>query len=258
MSSFSSDLCVICLVSLDSCSAEIIHIWLPFNLKVGSILQKKPATLVKSSECSTRAYSSSKPITLISAVLGAVHLITAHVHWTTTNLSYYHQCTTSTRSASPQLVSCDCHRLQLLKRTFKDSLIIHKTTSFCICALHINTLPKHYWGKPEQPPHLIMTTAPMHGIMLSMHHLPLICHTLVPEIRVRPEMLHVFQYINVLMCMIYNSTECCLPWRLIIDKDNEIWTNAQTHGISAYWDSGAWQLANVPVCWNQKQPIGWL
>ena len=28
--------------------------------------------------------------------------------------------------------------------------------------------------------------------------------TLVPEIRVRPTMLHVFQYIDVLTCVIYN------------------------------------------------------
>ena len=39
---------------------------------------------------------------------------------------------------------------------------------------------------------------------LSMYHLPRICCTLVPEICVCPEMLHVFQYIDVLTCMIYN------------------------------------------------------
>ena len=39
---------------------------------------------------------------------------------------------------------------------------------------------------------------------LSMYHLPCVCHTLVPEIRVRPEILHVFLYINILMIyMIY-------------------------------------------------------
>ena len=47
-----------------------------------------------------------------------------------------------------------------------------------------------------------MTTAPTRGIMLSiyvsMYHLPRICRTLVPEIRVRPEMLRAFQYIEVL------------------------------------------------------------
>ena len=43
-----------------------------------------------------------------------------------------------------------------------------------------------------------------------MYHLPCVCCTLVSEIRVRPEMLHVIQYIDVLTCVIYNcmhSTE---------------------------------------------------
>ena len=43
-----------------------------------------------------------------------------------------------------------------------------------------------------------------------MYHLPRICCTLVPKIRVCPEILHVFRYIDVLMCVIYNcmhSTE---------------------------------------------------
>ena len=39
-----------------------------------------------------------------------------------------------------------------------------------------------------------------------MYHLPRVCRTLVPEIRVRPEMLCVFQYIDVLTCVIYNCT----------------------------------------------------
>ena len=43
-----------------------------------------------------------------------------------------------------------------------------------------------------------------------MYHLPHICCTLVPEIRVHPKMLCVFRYIDVLTCVIYNcmhSTE---------------------------------------------------
>ena len=43
-----------------------------------------------------------------------------------------------------------------------------------------------------------------------MYHLPRVFRTLVPEIRVRPEMLRVFRYIDLLTCMIYNcihSTE---------------------------------------------------
>ena len=36
-------------------------------------------------------------------------------------------------------------------------------------------------------------------IYLSMYHLPHICHTLVPKIRVHPKMLCLFLYIDVLM-----------------------------------------------------------
>ena len=39
-----------------------------------------------------------------------------------------------------------------------------------------------------------------------MYHLPRICHTLVPEIHVHPEMLHVFRYIDMLTCVSYNCT----------------------------------------------------
>ena len=46
-----------------------------------------------------------------------------------------------------------------------------------------------------------------------MYHLPRISRTLIPEIRVRPEILCVFCCIDVLTCMIYNCT------RLNISKD---------------------------------------
>ena len=42
---------------------------------------------------------------------------------------------------------------------------------------------------------------------LCMYHLSRICCTLGPEIRVHPEMLHVFRYIDVLTCVIYNCTQ---------------------------------------------------
>ena len=40
--------------------------------------------------------------------------------------------------------------------------------------------------------------------VLCIHVSNIFTHTPVPEIHVRPEMLHVFRYIDVLMCMIYN------------------------------------------------------
>ena len=44
-----------------------------------------------------------------------------------------------------------------------------------------------------------------HETNLSMYHLPHVCRTLVPEIRVCPEMLRVFQYIGLLTCVIYTT-----------------------------------------------------
>ena len=42
---------------------------------------------------------------------------------------------------------------------------------------------------------------------ICLYHLLRVCHTLVPKIRVRPKMLRVFQYIDVLTCVIYNCTQ---------------------------------------------------
>ena len=42
------------------------------------------------------------------------------------------------------------------------------------------------------------------GIYLCIYRLPCICRTLVLEICVRPEILRVFRYIDVLTCVIYN------------------------------------------------------
>ena len=44
------------------------------------------------------------------------------------------------------------------------------------------------------------------SIYLSMYHLPRVCHTLVSEICVRLEMLHIIRYIDMLTC-IYNCTQ---------------------------------------------------
>ena len=57
-----------------------------------------------------------------------------------------------------------------------------------------------------------MTMAPAHGIIVSIYQLPCVCCTLVPEIRIRSETLRVFQYIDMLTCVIYNC-------QLSIDDD---------------------------------------
>ena len=72
----------------------------------------------------------------------------------------------------------------------------------------------NYWGEPH-----IVTTAPARGIIVSEYvsfTIYPVCRTLVPEIRVRSEVLRVFRYIDVLTCVIYNcrlnsEDYLCLP-----------------------------------------------
>ena len=95
--------------------------------------------------------------------------------------------------------------------------------------------------------------------------IPCVCCTLVPKIRLCPEMLHVFLYIDVFTCMIYNctrlnskgdSSHLSMLWRLSTK------TGKRKHGFS-HWDSGAVatctrQLANsAPVSRNDRR-MGWL
>ena len=86
----------------------------------------------------------------------------------------------------------------------------------CVNTIIIGCVPNYNWGEPEQAAHLSWQQAHARNngiyvsIFLCLYHLPRVCHTLVPEIRLRPEMLRVFQYIDVLTCVIYNcmhSTE---------------------------------------------------
>ena len=68
-------------------------------------------------------------------------------------------------------------------------------------------------GTSMSEPHIDHDNSPCvqnNGIYVSMYHLPHACRTLVPKICVRPEMLCVFWYIDVLTCVIHNymhSTE---------------------------------------------------
>ena len=48
---------------------------------------------------------------------------------------------------------------------------------------------------------------------LGLYHLPRICCTLVHEIHVHPEILCVFQYIDVLMCVICKPGNGATQWR---------------------------------------------
>ena len=65
-------------------------------------------------------------------------------------------------------------------------------------------------GASLSEPHIDHDNGPHtrnNGMSVFMYHLPHVCRTLVPEIRVCPEMLRVFRYIDVLTCVIYNLTE---------------------------------------------------
>ena len=100
-----------------------------------------------------------------------------------------------------------------------------------------------------------------------MYHLPRVCRTLVPEICVRPEMLRVIQYSDVLTCMIYNcmhSTEQHGRLELlvsavnVIDEDRKV--NAQTHGIDRFSLLRQWNCSCPATCQhacvNQKRLMG--
>ena len=104
-------------------------------------------------------------------------------------------------------------------------------------------------GRAWASPTLIMRTAPWeqhidheNRIMVCLYHLPRVCRTLVPEIHVRPEMLHVFRYsgghVRDLLCTPPEIFYLWLHWTPRMAAD------------SAYWDSGAvaaQQLANAPA-----------
>ena len=63
------------------------------------------------------------------------------------------------------------------------------------------------FGASLSKPHIDHDNGPRmrnNGIYLCLYHLPRICCTLVHEICVHPEMLCVFQYIDMLTCVIYN------------------------------------------------------
>ena len=76
------------------------------------------------------------------------------------------------------------------------------------------------------------------SIYPSLYHLPHVCRTLVPKIHACPKMILVFWYIDVLTCVIYNSTQLntrgdwsySLPAMEIIDEDKKV--NAQIHAIN--------------------------
>ena len=82
----------------------------------------------------------------------------------------------------------------------------------------ILTIMRTRFGNTLVSPTLIMTRYHTRGVIVfenhSMYHLPRICHTHVPKIRVCPDMIHVFQYINMLTCEIVKTARtratCCL------------------------------------------------
>ena len=113
-------------------------------------------------------------------------------------------------------------------------------------------------GASLSKPHIDCNNGLPHGIMvcmyLFMYHLPHVCRTLVPEIRVRPEMLFVFQYIDLLMCVISttallngkNDWNCSrLPWRLSTKTGR---VNAQTHGINRFTLLRQWTYSCLATC----------
>ena len=78
--------------------------------------------------------------------------------------------------------------------------------------LAVDLLRKDIIGMSLSEPHIDHDNGATCRIMLSiylctcMYHLPRVCHTLIPAIRVCPKMLcvHVFRCIDLLTCIVYN------------------------------------------------------
>ena len=69
------------------------------------------------------------------------------------------------------------------------------------------------------------------SMYLSMYHLPRLCHILVPEIRVRPEILRVCLYIDVLTCVIYNCTRLLFVSTVKIINDTKTSRGMRRHRV---------------------------
>ena len=113
-------------------------------------------------------------------------------------------------------------------------------------------------GVSLSEPHIDRDNSPRtrnNGMSVSMYHLSRICRTLVPEIRVRPEMLHVFRYIDVLTCVIYNSNDYWSSGAIRVFRERlstKICRWMRRHIVqidSAYWDNGAVAARQgLPTC----------
>ena len=133
----------------------------------------------------------------------------------------------------------------------------------------------NYWGEPERAPHWSWQKSPACGIMvciyvsmyLSIYLAIYVSFTLrfshpgSQRICVRPEMFHVFWYMDDLCSHVWFKTACtqlnsknnwsfsCLRWRLSM-KTGRWKRRHMVEMDSAYWDSGAvavQQLANALV-----------
>ena len=121
-------------------------------------------------------------------------------------------------------------------------------------------------------PHWIMVCIYVHCVStcmyLSMYYLPHVCRTLVPKIRLHPEMLHVFRYIDVLMCVIAlnltsSKVKCdhCLPWRLAMKTGMGMWIDVQTHSINGFSLLRQWSCSYQTTCqcaslWIRNARVG--
>ena len=131
-------------------------------------------------------------------------------------------------SIAPKRDWCSAGRQTACSKWTKALSLVPGST--CACTVYMYVVAKipipdsinMFVGWAWVSPTLIMTTAPAGGIMVCLYHLPNICRTLVPKIRVRPEILCVFRYIVMLTYVIYmyNCTQqedwsySCLSWRL--------------------------------------------
>ena len=129
-------------------------------------------------------------------------------------------------SIAPKRDWCSAGRQTACSKWTKALSLVPEST--CACTVYMYVVAKipipdsinMFVGESLSEPHINHDNGPRrwnNGMSVSFTQR---CHTLVPKIRVCPEILRVFRYIVMLTCVIYNCTQLedwsysCLPWRL--------------------------------------------
>ena len=115
------------------------------------------------------------------------------------------------------------------------------------------------WGEPERAPHWSWKRPRMQNngiymyvcMYLCLYHLPHVYCTLVPEICVCPDKLHVFRYIYMLTCVIYN---CIRPNSKV---DWMLATHSLTVHLFNWWSANSLSNCLIALYSDSKLLLAW-